>query len=250
MRRLYLIASLLFISFICFAQQNLPGTIYGSFDARSTKTYKIQVGSYSYLSNAQNTIARLQRHNLDPVRENYLQYTRVLLRGIPASQVADTLTTIKRAGFNEVWIQQDTQAAPSPTTRQPSSPAQTRGTLYVIPEYESGGDISSVNINISGRLLVKPFHGPPGYGESPEIDVIERAYILQLYEPVTFISSNDTTTVDEIQLIIYSDLDRSRLIIGSNYVVDGVAFHALTGHHHTPIMLDVSRITLESVQKR
>jgi hypothetical protein len=242
MRRLYLIASLLFLSFICFAQQNLPDTIYGSFDAHSTKVYKIQVGSYSYLSNAQDAIARLQGHNLDPVRENYLQYTRVLLRGIPASQVANTLTIIKRAGFNEAWIQQDTQAAPSPsptTQRPPSSPAPT----YIIPEYESG-DLPYVAINISGRLLVKPFYGPPGYGESPEIDVIERAYILQLYEPVTFVTGYYSTKVDEIQLIIYNESDIKGLIVDSNYVVDGDAFYALIGHHHTPIMLSVNRITL------
>jgi len=81
--------------------------IIGTYEANSAKTYKIQVGVYSSEANVLTAMTDLQRQNLNPVREYNVQYTRVLLRKIPASQVATTLTAIKRAGFNEVMIQQD-----------------------------------------------------------------------------------------------------------------------------------------------
>ena len=70
-----------------------------------TKTYRIQVGAFCNSANAHNVMTQLQRQNLCPVKENYLQYTRVVLRGISANRVESTVAAAKRAGFNETWIQ-------------------------------------------------------------------------------------------------------------------------------------------------
>jgi len=88
------------------ANRNIPRII-GTYEANSAKTYKIQVGVFSSEANVLTAMTQLQRQNLNPVREYNVQYTRVALRKIPAHQVATTLTAIKRAGFNEVMIQQD-----------------------------------------------------------------------------------------------------------------------------------------------
>ena len=70
-------------------------------------TYRIQVGAYCNPANANNVVAQLQRQNLCPVKEKYKQYTRVVLRGIPANKVDTTVAAVKKAGFDEVWKQRE-----------------------------------------------------------------------------------------------------------------------------------------------
>ena len=72
-----------------------------------TKTYRIQVGAYCDPANAQSVMARLQCQNLNPVKEKYRQYTRVVLRGISASRVDNTVAAVKRAGFDDPLIQRE-----------------------------------------------------------------------------------------------------------------------------------------------
>ena len=71
------------------------------------KTYRIQVGAFCDPANAQKAVTRLQRQNLCPVKENYRQYTRVVLRGISANRVDNTVAAVKRAGFDDSLIQRE-----------------------------------------------------------------------------------------------------------------------------------------------
>jgi hypothetical protein len=121
MRRLFLISNLLFISFYCFAQQNLPGKIIGKIpDKNSPAIYQIQVGAFTVKENAERAVLQLTKNALNPVSEQYLNFTRVMIKGISANQVTDFLAIIKRAGFNEVIIREDTAAARAQT--MPFSP--------------------------------------------------------------------------------------------------------------------------------
>ena len=119
MRRVFLTgSSLLLLSFYCFAQQNLPRTIYGKIpDSSSTKIYQIQVGAFKLEKNAESAALLLRKNALSPVIERHLDFSRVLIKGIPADQVFNFLVVIKQAGFNEVIIREDTAApvtAPAP----------------------------------------------------------------------------------------------------------------------------------------
>ena len=108
MRRLLLIAHLLFVSFYCFAQQNLPGKIIGKIpDRNSAQKYEIQVGAFSIEKNTQQTLSQLRKNGLNPVSEQYLNLTRVMIKGIPADQVVNFLVILKQAGFNEVIIREN-----------------------------------------------------------------------------------------------------------------------------------------------
>ena len=111
-----------------------------------------------------------------------------------------------------------------------------RTRLFIIPNNQN-----YVNVTIFGRLITKQFYGPPNYGETPQIDSIETHYVLQLSETITFRQGSFTATVGEIQLIFNNN--NTGLITGRNYVIDGEAFFAETGHHHTPIIISVNRIT-------
>jgi len=108
MRRSLFIVSLLFVSFYCFAQQNLPGRIIGKIpDKNSAKKYEIQVGAFTSERNAQQALLQLRRNALNPVSEQYLRYTRVMIKDISANQVAHYLVILKKAGFNEVVIREN-----------------------------------------------------------------------------------------------------------------------------------------------
>ena len=108
MRRLLLITSLLFISFSVFAQQNLPGKIIGKIpDRNSAHKYEIQVGAFSVEKNTQQVLSQLRRNGLNPVTEQYLNLTRVMIKGIPAGQVTNFLVILKQSGFNEVIIREN-----------------------------------------------------------------------------------------------------------------------------------------------
>jgi hypothetical protein len=88
---------------------------------------------------------------------------------------------------------------------------------------------------------LRPFYGPPNYGETPEIDKIESYYVLQLSEPVTFTRGYVTETVEEIQLIIIDNKD-IELNTDWSYIVYGNAYFAETGHHHTSVIIIVDMI--------
>ena len=110
MRRIFIFSNLFFISFYCFAQ--LPGKIIGKIpDKNSPMTFQIQVGAYRLDKNAEDAFLLLKKNALTPAREKYLDFTRVMIKGIPAGQVANFLAVIREAGFNEVIIREDPPAA-------------------------------------------------------------------------------------------------------------------------------------------
>jgi len=109
MKRIILFSNLFFISFFCFAQQNLPAKIIGGIPAAgSDKKYQIQVGAYKIEKNAQDAIIQLRNIDLKPSTERFRDFTRVLVKGIPAAQVRIYLASVARAGFMEVIIREDT----------------------------------------------------------------------------------------------------------------------------------------------
>jgi hypothetical protein len=114
MKRLILFSYFLFISFFCFAQQNLPAKIIGGIpSASSSKKYQIQVGAFRLEKNASEAILRLKRVNLESDTEQFRNLTRVIVKDVPASQVRSVLSSIARAGFREVIIREDTPRSAS-----------------------------------------------------------------------------------------------------------------------------------------
>jgi len=109
MKRIIFFSYLLFTSFFCFAQQSLPAKIIGGIPAAgSDKMYQIQVGAYLIRVNADEAVAKLKNFDLLPVTEKFRNFTRVLVKEIPASEIRDYLANIAKAGFTEVIIREDT----------------------------------------------------------------------------------------------------------------------------------------------
>jgi hypothetical protein len=125
MKHLFIFIHLFFLSILCFAQTNNSIIVTGRIpDATDSRLYQIQVGSYKDIRNAENSFEKLRTASLNPSYEKYLDYTRVLLRGIKAGDIPSYIEKIKRTDFPEVFIKIDTGGAtaqlPVSTAAQPS----------------------------------------------------------------------------------------------------------------------------------
>jgi Domain of unknown function (DUF4431) len=119
-------------------------------------------------------------------------------------------------------------------------------------------DLKQTNmLSFEGTLNYRIFAGPPNYQDVRKGDTPEPTYILKLAEPICvsgdeFIDPGDK--FDQVQ--IFSEpsdkaaqaLSRDlRRLVGKRVVVEGTSpFGAHTGHHHAPLMLPITRISIAS----
>ena len=103
-------------------------------------------------------------------------------------------------------------------------------------------------VELTGKLIVKRFYGPPNFGENPETDAKEDALILLLNKPINAKDyspdmGNETSveSVSELQLVLSTPYQK---LIGKTVTVSGTLFYAHTGHHHTDLLMDVRSINL------
>ncbi|CAN5187742.1 hypothetical protein BH11PSE11_BH11PSE11_19770 [soil metagenome] len=117
------------------------------------------------------------------------------------------------------------------------------------PTVFAGGECLSygpATVSLEGRVSLRKFYGPPGYGESPKTDARETQAVLILDKPVCTLAGQEDYAEAEtgqkqitlggaagIKLAAFS---------GKRVVARGTLFHAHTGHHHTPVLLSVQTI--------
>jgi len=163
----------------CFSQQNLPKKIFGKIpDSNSTKLYQIQVGAFKIFKNAEEYSVILSRGGLTPVYEKYLDYTRVMITGIPAYQVTCYLVKIKQLGFDEVIIRVD--------------PERTIEEVIVEPEPEP-----EEVVIIKPEVIVETVEAEPT-PEMPEFDIFCKTWSIVNSDKTDYIKyfmtfSNDGT---------------------------------------------------------
>ena len=108
-------------------------------------------------------------------------------------------------------------------------------------------------IKLEGILVAGEFYGPPDYGEDPQSDRVEHSLFLQLpAQPATQVADSaalaslalDAQSTYFVQVVIH---DPDHLVaeraIGHKVQVVGVPFAPLTGHHRTPLLIDVRSLT-------
>jgi hypothetical protein len=100
---------------------------------------------------------------------------------------------------------------------------------------------------IAGTLTRHMYYGAPGYGEDPTRDDKEVGFYLHVAAPLCMQAGSDDSDVARsgirrIQLVLDQDgYTRLRPYLGKKVTLRGTLFGAFTGHHHTPVILDVSR---------
>jgi hypothetical protein len=113
------------------------------------------------------------------------------------------------------------------------------------------------NLSFEGILNYRIFAGPPNYEDVRKGDAPEPTYILTLPEPICasgdeFVDQSDK--FNEVQIFPESSdkaaqaLSRDlRRLVGKRVIVEGTSpFGAHTGHHHAPLMLPITRISVAS----
>jgi len=104
----------IFLSAVIFAQQNPAFLIFGIIpSAGDERPYQIQVGAFRVQQNAERAFQRLAGASLNPVYEEFMGFTRVLVRGISAAHVPSYMERIKSIGFSEALIRVDTVTTPA-----------------------------------------------------------------------------------------------------------------------------------------
>jgi|SRR5580658_620383 hypothetical protein len=105
-------------------------------------------------------------------------------------------------------------------------------------------------VKLEGTLTKKTFPGPPNYESVSKGDRPETYWILNLERPVCV--DQDPTDADVngaqknvsiVQLVVDPKVYQTRAgLVGTRVVVTGKLFGAITGHHHTPVLLTVATI--------
>jgi len=99
-------------------------------------------------------------------------------------------------------------------------------------------------VTLRGKIKLEKFYGPPNYGETLAID--QKVELPVLYTEHSFdvkgISYNiysQSNNQHKVQLITHNDhlLEYDKCV-----KVTGTLFEAVSGHHHTTVLLDVSDI--------
>lgn len=125
------------------------------------------------------------------------------------------------------------------TTENRKSDSVSHATFYYEPD----------TCAIYGLLNKELFYGPPGYGSDTKKDAKEYCYILRLKVPIS-VKPKEGSDVnfdkpqDNIQKIQIYSSDKSindflEGRIGDNVMVRGRLFGESTGHHHTPVIMEV-----------
>jgi hypothetical protein len=103
---------------------------------------------------------------------------------------------------------------------------------------------------ISGPLVRHTFAGPPNYEDVKKGDRPETGWYVRLAEPICFVGTpgdavngEDVAGVDLVQLVLTHDEYKTHgRLVGQNVKATGTFFHWHTGHHHTPVLLTVTRL--------
>jgi hypothetical protein len=112
-------------------------------------------------------------------------------------------------------------------------------------------------VEMTGRLKLETFPGPPNYESIKSGDEIETHYYLALDQKIDVVKSvneKDASTNDEtvsnvniLQLVIVNDSDWPKLKkigIGARVKIKGTLFKRHTGHHHSRVLFEVQKINL------
>ncbi|GMU67631.1 MAG: hypothetical protein AMXMBFR36_39050 [Acidobacteriota bacterium] len=103
--------------------------------------------------------------------------------------------------------------------------------------------------SLSGKLVSETFPGPPNYESIAKGDQPETHWILLLEKPVCVDGVDDLgqghleAGVERIQLVLTPELHKKhRASLGGIVEVTGMFMAAVSGHHHTRVLLEATEL--------
>ena len=103
---------------------------------------------------------------------------------------------------------------------------------------------------LSGTLVVEDHYGPPNFGETPDVDKVEKTLILRLDKHVVV----RARTGDSVNGDTFDDVSSVQLIstgmkltdqIGRHVTLEGTLFEKQNGEHFTDVLLSVRKFVPE-----
>jgi hypothetical protein len=123
--------------------------------------------------------------------------------------------------------------------------------LFMPAAYASAQDCLSYEtdgISLTGTISKKTFPGPPNYESIKKGDKPETYWVLHLEKPICTTASGDSDAekdITDLQLTVTGkQYALYRKYLGGKVTVTalGKLSHAITGHHHTPVLMEVVAI--------
>jgi hypothetical protein len=105
-------------------------------------------------------------------------------------------------------------------------------------------------VELRGTIELQTFPGRPGYESIKNGDELERGWYLRLKQSIEVRKSavdadpNSLTekNVKILQMAMNYDVTAKQIPLGKNVCVSGHLFHAISGHHHSRVLIEVRRI--------
>ncbi|ATG89166.1 DUF4431 domain-containing protein [Methylomonas koyamae] len=101
-------------------------------------------------------------------------------------------------------------------------------------------------ITLTGKVKLQTFFGPPNYGENPDTDSRETQAILLLEKPICVEANpKDYEEAEQNQreiTLVPQGKENLKVYEGKQIMVQGTLYHAFTGHHHTPVLIEIRHI--------
>ena len=105
-------------------------------------------------------------------------------------------------------------------------------------------------VTLTGTLARHLEYGPPNYGEDPAHDAKEVYWYLQLRDPICVNGKKDTAEMEDennvrqVQIVYLNGYPKGDRWINHRASVTGTLFHAMTGHHHTKVLIEARKTSL------
>ena len=105
-------------------------------------------------------------------------------------------------------------------------------------------------VTLTGTITRHMEYGPPGYGEDPAHDAKEVYWYLELNNPIC-VNGKDEDSPDmqgekdvrKLQIVYPMGYPKGGGWIGHRASITGTLFHAISGHHHTNVLITAHRTT-------
>lgn len=102
-------------------------------------------------------------------------------------------------------------------------------------------------VTLTGTISTREAFGPPGYGEDPAHDRKENYLLLTLDSPISVAgdpksdaNSKSESDVNAVQMIYSGSHAFQKQWLDKHVSVTGTLIHGLTGHHRTPVLIQVT----------
>jgi hypothetical protein len=103
---------------------------------------------------------------------------------------------------------------------------------------------------LRGTIELQTFPGRPGYESIKNGDEVERGWYLRLERPIEVIkddkdadpNASTEKNIKILQMAMKNDVPTDQIPLGKEVCVSGRLFHAISGHHHSRVLIEVQRI--------